>query len=365
MATITKRKGRKGTSYLVRVRRLGRAPLTQTFTTMTEARAWGEQTETDLRRGKELLPRQLQRRTLSELIKKYREDALPASCTGAYGPHLDWWEARLGSWRLADIGPAEIAKCREELGREPGNTGKQRGPATINRYLNTLSAVFAFGESEDIGWVQHNPVRKVRRKVEPQGRVRFLSRPEDEPDSEVERLLAACRKSKNRDLYDIAQLALLTGMREGEILALRRRYVRLQEGGIVLPAEVTKTREGRFVPLVGPALAIVAERSQRKRDFLFGETGRANASQQPAFPQRAWLAALHAAGIADFRFHDLRHTHGSYLAMAGATLRELMDALGHRTPEMAARYSHLAGSHKRKVAERLLEVIPLEVVPVE
>jgi integrase len=342
---------------MARVRIVGRQPETRTFERKTDAREWAQQREADLKRNRNLPQRQLQRKTLAELIDRYRQEGLPASCAGAYSPHLDWWAVKLGGYRLVDIGPELIAKLREELCREPGNSGKRRGPTTVNRYLNTLSAVFSFGESEEVGWTDHNPVRKVRRKPEPEGRKRFLSRPVDEPESELDRLLEACRKSQNHDLYDLVLLAILTGMRESEILGLRRSYVHLSEAGITLPPEIVKTRESRFVPLVGQALAIVAKRVETKADYLFAETGRRNApATVPAFPRRAWATALREAGIKDFRFHDLRHTHGSYLAMTGATTRELMDALGHKTPAMAARYSHLANAHKREVAERLLGI---------
>jgi len=52
---------------------------------------------------------------------------------------------------------AATAKLREELSREPGNSGKRRGPPTVNRYLNTLSAVFSFAESGD---EDHSPRRE-------------------------------------------------------------------------------------------------------------------------------------------------------------------------------------------------------------
>jgi integrase len=357
MADIFKRSGPKGTSYRARVRIVGHPPRTRTFERKTDAREWARQVEADLKRNRDFPQRQHQRKTLAELIGRYRQEGLPASCAGAYGPHLEWWAAKLGGYRLVDIGPELIAKLREELSRESGNTGKRRGPTTVNRYLNTLSAVFSFAESEEIGWIDHNPVRKVRRKPEPEGRTRFLSRPVDEPESELDRLLDACRKSRNPDLYDLVQLAILTGMREGEIVGLRRRYVHLTEAGITLPPEITKRKQSRFVPLVGQALAIVARRVETRGDYLFAGTGRRNApATVPAFPRRAWETALRQAGIKDFRFHDLRHTHGSYLAMTGATTRELMDALGHKTPAMAARYSHLANAHKRGVAERLLGI---------
>jgi integrase len=111
------------------------------------------------------------------------------------------------------------------------------------------------------------------------------------------------------------------------------------------------------VALVGPALEIVEKRLKNGgSDYLFAVSG-SGSSQAPAFPRRAWNTALRRAGIANFRFHDLRHTHASYLAMSGATERELMESLGHSTPAMASRYAHLANEHKRRVASRLAAAV--------
>ena len=66
-----------------------------------------------------------------------------------------------------------------------------------------------------------------------------------------------------------------------------------------------------------------------------------------------WYAALKAAGIEDFRFHDLRHTTASYLAAQGASLLEIADTLGHKTLSMVKRYSHLARSHKVTAIEKM------------
>ena len=59
------------------------------------------------------------------------------------------------------------------------------------------------------------------------------------------------------------------------------------------------------------------------------------------------------AGIDDFRFHDLRHSTASYLAMSGATLLEIADILGHKTLQMVKRYSHLSEDHKATVLEKM------------
>jgi integrase len=73
--------------------------------------------------------------------------------------------------------------------------------------------------------------------------------------------------------------------------------------------------------------------------------------------QRAWMTALKRAELSDFRFHDLRHTAASYLAMNGAGLREIADILGHKTLAMVQRYSHLTQDHKAAVVERMAKAV--------
>jgi integrase len=71
------------------------------------------------------------------------------------------------------------------------------------------------------------------------------------------------------------------------------------------------------------------------------------------FPQEAWTRALKEAKISEFRFHDLTHTFASYLAMSGATLAELAEALGHKTLAMVKRYAHLSEAHTSAVVRRM------------
>src|SRR5690606_20479414 len=68
---------------------------------------------------------------------------------------------------------------------------------------------------------------------------------------------------------------------------------------------------------------------------------------------KAWYSALKVAKIKDFRFHDLRHTAASYLAMSGATTAEIAAVLGHRTLQMVKRYAHLSDQHTGTVVERM------------
>ena len=330
MATIAKRKTEKGeVRYVAQVRLKGHPPQARTFERKTDAKRWAQETEADIRSGRVRSVAARHRHTLAELVDRYVSDELPGkpAVAAMYGRHLDWWREELCAYYLDELTSDQVEERYRKLLREPGETGRKRTSATANRYLISLSACFGYGRKR-LKWTDRNPVADVEKEKEPKGRVRFLSRPVDGDNSELYRLLRACRESRNRDLYDFVTLALWTGCREGELMALRRSFVRLSEGGFTLPAEVTKTKRDRFVPLVGPALEIVQERMKKARsgtDFLFAGSSNPRGASVPAFPRTAWNTALKAAGIEDFRFHDLRHTHASYLAMSGATERELME----------------------------------------
>jgi integrase len=70
-----------------------------------------------------------------------------------------------------------------------------------------------------------------------------------------------------------------------------------------------------------------------------------------------WYSALKKAGLSGVRFHDLRHTTGSHLIMSGASLKDVQEALGHKRIETTLRYAHLSPEHRRRVIQRLDQVL--------
>jgi integrase len=217
----------------------------------------------------------------------------------------------------------------------------------VNRYISTLSHALTVAVTE-WQWLEESPLRRVRRLREPRGRVRYLT------DEERRRLLRACQASSNRALYPLVVLALATGARKMELLRLTWRDIDLRRAQIAL--EQTKNRERRALPLTGLALEEVARLAKVRRldtALLFPRAD----GRQPIDIRYAWAQALQAAGIPDCRFHDLRHSCASYLAMSGASLVEIAAVLGHKTLQMVQRYAHLSDAHTAGVVARMTAAI--------
>ena len=313
---IEKRTAQDGTvSYRVRLRLKGRGDLSSTHARRGDARAWEAQVRVAPQTGPSSTGPGGQRLTVDEVFDRYL-DLLPTLALKDERNrrrHVEWWRQELKGLPLSELSPARIARARDKLLttriKPTGTQGalRTRAPATVVRHLAALSHVLSIA-ADDWGWLEANPVRKVRKPRQPRGRVRYLNEPERN------RLLQACRESTSSTLLPAVVIALATGMRKGEILSLRWCQVDLERGLVKL--EDTKNGERRQLPLVGPALAAVmhlAVSNPRPLDLVFPGEDR----ERPRDISKAWATAVKKAGLVDFRFHDLRHTTASYLAMRG------------------------------------------------
>jgi integrase len=131
-------------------------------------------------------------------------------------------------------------------------------------------------------------------------------------------------------------------MRRSELMMLTWRQIDFATKCVRL--EKTKNGDRRTIPLTGHALEQMEKQNKIRRidtQLVFPNiSGRA-----PLTIRRPWCKAIENAGIDNFRFHDLRHSAASYLAMNGASMIEIAAVLGHRTMQMVKRYSHIAESH--------------------
>lgn len=355
MAVIENRINNDGTkTYRVKIRVKGQKPISKTFARRTDAVLWAKRTEVEIAEGRYFPERAGKAKTLADLIDRYIAMELPKRQKDRkrVEMHLNWWKQDCGYMLITEVTPSRLAEARDRLlqSETTGNWKEKRfkSPATVNRYMASLSHAFSTAVNE-WEWLTINPMGRVRRPTEAQPRVRFLS------DGERERLLTACQESQNPYLYTIVVVALSTGARYSEIMNLRWHDVDLVRGMARL--NKTKNKERRSLPLTHHALSLLRTLHEQANAtdtaFVFARTD----GKAPMELRKHWYAAMTAAGIEDFRFHDLRHSAASYLAMNGATLAEIAEVLGHKTLQMVKRYAHLSDQHVAGVVERMNKAI--------
>ena len=343
MAMIEKRSVGNGTiKYRVRIRIKGAPQEMATFNRASDAKRWAVQTEAAIRERRYFKTSEASRRTLAELITRYQQDILPyksPSLTFIRGQHnqLEWWKAQLGAYFLADVTAARIAETRAKL---------TTSTSTANRYMAALSHVFTVAVQQ-WEWLSDSPIRKLPKLREPRGRVRYLS------EEERAILLQAARLSPNKILHLVIVLALSTGARKGELLNMQWSDINFERRKMVF--QQTKNGERRSAILGEFALKLLQEhraQSDEVSSYVF-PSKRGN----PIRVDKDFRELIQSVGIENFRFHDLRHSAASYLAMNGASVTDIAEVLGHKTLSMVKRYTHLSDSHTRSVVERMNAVI--------
>lgn len=268
--------------------------------------------------------------------------------------YLDWYKAhsRPGSYqrhqtsavalkayfsgkRLSQIGAFTVEAFKLKRKKDG------RADATVNREIVMIKHLFA----KAVEWklAKANPLTSVKLFREDNGRTRYLSH------AEAQTLLAAC----SPELRLVVLAALHTGLRKSELSSLTWGCVDMLNRSITVESAYAKNHDTRSVPLTDDLFAALqslrAKRSPAPSDPVFvSRYGKPWKSWRTAFDN-----ALEKAGISGFRFHDLRHTYGSWLAMQGVIAEGRMDLMGHRTPSMTLRYTHLSMDYKREAVGRL------------
>ncbi len=144
-------------------------------------------------------------------------------------------------------------------------------------------------------------------------------------------------------LKPIILTALKTGMRQGEILNLKWEHVNLENATI----HVSNTKSGKARDLpIHPQLLECLSTLPKNSPYVFCDNN-GNPLTRYGKLRHEFEYALKKANISGFRFHDLRHTFASILAMKGVDLLTIKYYLGHSSLEMTMRYAHLLPDHKQ------------------
>lgn len=357
MATIETRRNADGsTGYRAKVRLKGFPSQSATFERKTDAKEWAKQTEASIREGRYFKTAEAKKHTISDFIDRYLREIEKKNPKRFVDVKklLNWWKREIGTYLLSDLTRALIIEQRDKLlsstGRDvsKGSNVAQRSPATVNRYMMALGHALTIATNE-WEWIHENPMKKISNLPEPRGRIRYLR------DDERERLLETCKASANPSLHTLVVLALSTGARYGELIKLR--WDDIDWGRKVIILHDTKNKERRLLPLMHYALELMEMRYKTRNiasDLVFPSPSNI---MRPWNSRTSWVSVLKKANIQDFRFHDLRHSCASYLAMNGASLAEIAEILGHKTLQMVKRYAHLSEAHTAKVVQSMNERI--------
>lgn len=167
------------------------------------------------------------------------------------------------------------------------------------------------------------PLRAETTRQSAPGHVRYHQ------PTEIKALIEAAQPC----LRPVIALAVLTGMRRGEILALRWMDVDLGGGRLLLSQ--TKNGDGRIVYLNDRARTLIGSLAP-------GEAVERIFPYRPDWVRLAVRRLVAGLKVANFRFHDLHHCAASWMRMSGADIHTVVLILGHKDIRMAARYQHLS-----------------------
>lgn len=263
--------------------------------------------------------------------------------------HMDGLEEHFGSSRrFAEITTKDLSEALEVYAAQTerknrGGSVRSGSPSdsTVNRRLAVFQQIYRMARDEWELPVGHINFKKLTRR-EPRVRVRFLADPE-----QAKALL--CCLDEHQEIMRMAAWSLATGCRlnETETLKWSRVYLERRQ------CEVnTKGGGTRIVELSPDAIAVLAL-SPQNRVFVFDATNR----------RKVWEAAVEAAALEDFRWHDMRHHFATTLGdAAGGDLSIVMTALGHSQIGTTMKYRHVVRATVKSGLEKMPTLIEGKVV---
>lgn len=281
--------------------------------------------------------------TFGEFAARYMEEHSKIENKSWYEDQkrMGFLKAEFGSMPLASIETKDIVQLKAKLLKKEKVPGKTIRPATVNRYLMLIKGMF----SRAIEWGVYNkthPCRAIKALKENNVKERYLS------IEEIKRLLAECKK----ELFDVVEFALSTGMRAGEIVGLKWADVDFKLGLIFVRrsgklAYSPKSGKNRAIPMNnGSRSALMHRWEERTDDFVF------KSRHWEAYKAAVDRAKLNPPGTSELDkvvFHTLRHTFASHLAIKGVDLYRIAKLLGDTLQVVENRYAHMQPKHLQEV----------------
>lgn len=261
--------------------------------------------------------------SLGDLICRYKASPefkrLKESTRSGYSIYLSLLERAAPKTRVVMIDTAWVYGIRDAY---------HDAPRSGDAMVQMISTLMEFAVAR--GWRSDNPTKPIKK----------LHRSESYkawPDVAIERF----RADANPRMVWALELAIYTGQRQGDVLAMQWRHI---ENGMISVAQ-QKTGERLLIP-IHEELAVILDAIPRVgTNIVHREDGR---SYTRSGFSSIFQREKRRLGLSGLQFHGLRHTAAARLAEAGATDRELMAILGHRTAAMVTRYTR--GAEQERLA---------------
>jgi integrase len=373
---IEKRTTRNGECrYEVRLRGVDGRERSRTFRTKKEAERYERAQHTAIDQGLWVDPRS-GRVTLGTWTVEWQRTVvhLRPTTRRIYDANLrNHILPELGNIELGKLTPSMLRAWLAGLTTKVGGHGQPLALGSVAQAYRTLNRVLSAAVDNEL--LGRNPLRGVKPPRVESEAMRFLSHDE----------VATLSATIDGRYKALVLVAAYSGLRAGELIALRRKHVDLLRRTITVVEQVQyisghhvvsapKSSAGRRpVALPGVVVAALEEHlaayAEPGTEGLLFPAPEGGFLRLENFRKRVWAPAVTAAGIAPLRLHDLRHTCASLAIAAGADVKVLQRMLGHASAALTLdRYGHLMPGQAQSVADRLDEMArgasPAESAPV-
>lgn len=310
---------------------------------------------------------------------------------------INAWSEELGSLPLSKITRWHIDKALESIkSKKRGRKTEALSPTTIRAYLRSLSAVFRHAQCEDL--ISKNPVEAVIRpkSIKPDRRSltedefkqltdktmthwkgaveQFTAKEDRRKDKQSERNSVRGLSSLSRLLT--VRIGCVTGMRLGEILALRWQdyengvlHVKQSLGADNVPKPPKTKSSYRPVPIDAKTCKMIDEYRiiqqtalksiglQEQSDIAICCSDAGDYQEKSNF-EHWWSKWRQSCGYNDLTFHELRHTHATLLLTRGLDLALVSKRLGHESiTTTLAIYAHAIPGRDNQAVETLADLL--------
>jgi integrase len=265
----------------------------------------------------------------------------------------DRYLAPLLKKRLNQISRQDVQRLHVEIGsrKDERLAEDDRKPLhrTADKAIQFLRRLINWARNE-MGWRGESPVPKDKSFwFGGNARKRYLK------IEEAPAFWTALKENPNRDFQHYVILSAFTGARMMDILSMRWRDLSIEGDQPKWHVPETTKEEAYTVNLLAEAVEILRERHETngQSEWVFpSDRGYKHKRGHITTVKTAWRTFLKKAGLKDFHRHDLRHTHASYMAINGASLLQIRDALGQKSIQSTQIYAELT-NESVKDAQRI------------